>query len=236
MASGRIAVLYINTALKGAFVSLSGTTDTISTVALTSGTQNITNGTCDMVAVSSTKLCVISETSNTATYINNLIDTSGTASAGTEISLLSSAAGAIGALSVSGNTVKFVAVRNSGTTSSSQIITVDASSTSPTISSSSPQVLYSISSQGFNGTNLSGGAINPANLVIGTDSIVPAPSHVASSLKFGSSVIGLVNTLALPSVNSTGTVVKGPTASASWFAGLADRGTWSIRKVEAGIL
>jgi len=146
LGSGNIAVFHMNTSLKGAVVSVSGTVAAISVATLSSGITP-TNATTaiDTLAVSNTKLCVLYHASNTSFGLNHLIDTAGTASAGTEV--LQNVVGnmqisAQAAISLSGSNGLFYADTS---TSVCMAINVDTSGTSPVLSSIIPIATASVS-------------------------------------------------------------------------------------------
>jgi len=136
MGSGNIAVFHLNTSFKGAIVSVSGTVAAISVATLSSAvTPANAVSTFDTIAVSNTKLCVVYTGGSSTVGINHLIDTSGTASAGTELTQAVknnvSAGAGISAIGLSGSICTFfLAASTVGV-----VINIDSSGTSPSLTS-----------------------------------------------------------------------------------------------------
>lgn len=223
MGTGRIALMYQNTTIRGGFISVSGTTPSISTAALSAATNTVNSG-ADWAAVSSTKLCVTTSTASTASYFNNLIDTAGVASAGTEISLPSgNAEGVSVLLSVSGNTVKFHNRQTSG-----QVLvvsTIDASGTSPTGTFTFTAAPSTITPSSPTPTTMDGGALGANVMPTGAGVVIPG-AHSFSWLvtdKF----VRLQEALPI----STSVSKIGHSRNEAW-SGAVDSGRWLLNKIE----
>jgi hypothetical protein len=126
--NGNIVIQYRNvSATYGAIVKLTGTTEAISAVGIGSGT-GATNTTTDYLQITASKTLFVYY-SSTTWYANILTDTSGTASAGTEISYgMNSTISSVMSLTNTGNLGK---VAISGAIQA----TLDCSGTSPTLQS-----------------------------------------------------------------------------------------------------
>lgn len=178
MSSGRIAIMTINSTSVGGFISVSGTVPTISTAALSSG--NFTVGSNDWIAVSSSKVLCMMGGSTGVVYFNNLIDSSGTASAGTAINLTgTSISGNFNyILDISGNTVRATTQYVSGTTNNVIVCKIDASGTSPTATYKSQLMANGSGSapplNPYSTSALRGGAIHPSIVPSGSGTIIPS--------------------------------------------------------------
>jgi hypothetical protein len=130
--NGRIVCHSRNTTHLGVIFSLSGTTETASSVSL--GTApNSFNTDSDYVAVTASKTAFIA-TASSLIYANILTDTAGIASAGTEISnpILGVSEGIAG-ISANGNSTRF-AISTSSTGGQIAQFTFDCSGASPVLS------------------------------------------------------------------------------------------------------
>lgn len=128
--NGNIVANYLNSGHTAAVFKLTGTTEAGSTVSLgTAPTNALTNA--DYVAVSASKTLFASYISATSVQFNILVDTAGTASVGTELSLPTNiTTGAIAGLFTASN-IGYVALSNN---SGTQVFSINCSSTSPTLS------------------------------------------------------------------------------------------------------
>lgn len=132
--NGNIVIMYRDSQLSGAIVKLTGTTEAISAVSI--GTNNGLYTTTDYLQITASKILFYYYDSATC-YANLLTDTSGTASAGLEISFTLPTVNGIAALTSTGNLARVSAVStNYGTLQA----TLDCSGTSP--------ILQSVSSTG----------------------------------------------------------------------------------------
>ncbi len=127
-------VMCVNTTLQGIIVSISGTTTTHSTVNLSAGAPSagvVAYG--DFVGLTANKSCTAHANGGVVVSVNHLIDNgSGVASAGTEINIETRtvSSGSLALLSTTGAVTKFSAL---GGTQSVTMLTVDNSTTSPTL-------------------------------------------------------------------------------------------------------
>jgi len=152
--SGNIALFWINTtALKGGVISVSGTVAAISSVTINSAlTPTNATTTIETIAASNTKICVLYHNGTASFCLNHLIDTAGTASAGTEVSQAvqgNMVASNVAPVSLSGSSALFFAQTS---TPVNMAINVDISGSSPVLSSIIP--LPSGSTQPLRGSNI----------------------------------------------------------------------------------
>lgn len=225
MSTGRIAIMYLNTTTRGGFISVSGTTPSISSAALSSGTSAMNSG-ADWVAVSSTKIAVCTTVTNTATYFNNLIDTAGTASAGTEISLASTVAdGVVSTISVAGNTARFYFRQASAAMHG--VATVDASGTSPTATYTfSPITTGGAVPTSPPNTAAEGGAFG-VNMMPSSGGVIVVGNTSAFSWLITDRFTKLIDTAPI----STTVSKIGYSRNEAWSVGM-DSGRWYLAKVE----
>ena len=128
--NGRIVCHYINTTHFVTIFSLSGTTETASSVSLGTAPTNI-NVQADYVQVTASKTVFLYSASGATWYANILTDSSGTASVGTEISSITNGnMQALSGLSASGNLARF----SIGSVDQTGQVTLDCSGASPTVS------------------------------------------------------------------------------------------------------
>ncbi len=222
-----------NSTLLGIVISVSGTTSTHSTATLSATVAQSPISFVDVLPIDSTKSCFIGSNNSTKSHFNILTDTSGTASAGTELALdtpAAIAANAMSAISVSGTTCRFTATA----TSSAQIYyTIDASGASPSLSN--------ICESGGGGTDIFNKARISSALSIRNFTQVESTAGVLTVTKMGQTAgaggygygtnLFRLEPLPLPAQGVTSIGVNGLTNSESWFAQLVFNNV--IVKVEA---
>lgn len=218
MGSGNIAAFHLNTSLKGGVISVSGTVAAISVATLSSAvTPTNATTTLETVAASNTKICTLYHAGSTTFALNHLIDTSGTASAGTEVTqtvvgnMTASNSAGIG---VSGSNALFFAQTS---TAVNMAINVDTSGTSPVLSSVIPMLNGSVLTlKGANIYNTRSGN----NLYSGSDAYSIAASGTAGN-SFGLHVNSSgIQAIPLPNTISTsGLQAVSAAANESWAQG-----------------
>lgn len=180
--SGRIAILYRNTTTYGGIISVSGTTPSLSAVEVSAGTAVMNS--IDWVLVSASKIAVAAAVPNTSQRFNHLIDTSGAASAGTEViysansplgnSSLVGLVGGIAKFTITQNNASEICLANCDTSGTSPVVTIN---TTP-ISSTMPIPVAPVQSK------LNGGKVDPSVLPHGINFIKPSPDYLGASYLF----------------------------------------------------
>jgi len=162
----RFCLIYLDNSAQtviGGIVTLTGTTTTISTATLISA--GAANGYWDCIAVSSSKVFVVSASSTAGQGANILTDSSGTASAGTAVSTLSINFNTRRSCAYLDGTNVIVQEFLTGTPGSYNIISFDCSGSSPAINKTLLQAVPAVNTM-FEvnaGTNTPALARNRAN-------------------------------------------------------------------------
>lgn len=222
MSSGRIAIFYSAAGVvRGGFCSISGTVPSLSTVVLGSTTSVAE----DMIVVNSSKLLCVSRTSTARVGINHLIDTAGTASAGTPYTLdayISTVGSSILGI-LSGIAKVFVNLVSASYSNATYILfTVDTSSTSPSVTYSS-----TIGESGATGINLPplvpissdvfNCVISPTIHPTGTGYIIPAGIGKTGSMYIRDTITNIKNTVAIGQNTSTSNpLIQGFSRNEMW--------------------
>ena len=135
--NGNIVAEYANTTHYASIFKLTGTVEAVSSVSLgTAGFAGNPVTDADYVAVTASKTCFLNKTSTTVYVANILTDTTGTATAGTEITCTFTATITIPCgLWASGNNASFIGPE--GTAATQHRLTFDCSGSSPVLSSTS---------------------------------------------------------------------------------------------------
>ena len=134
--NGNIVCHYINTTHYATIFKLTGTVEAASSVSLGTVPADVTNH-ADYVQVTASKTAFVADASSTTWYANILTDTSGTASAGTQISgAHATLSYGVAGITTSGDIARFCLA---GSTAIGQI-TLDCSGASPVLSAQSSNV------------------------------------------------------------------------------------------------
>lgn len=168
--NGNVVCHYINTTHFATVFKLTGTTEAASSVNLGTVPTSVTTQ-ADYVQVTSSKTVFMYSASNTTWYSNILTDTSGTASAGTEISrAVTGNMTFVSGLTSSGNTARFATT--SGTNGVTQHINLDCSGASPTVSNIQQISFYTSINGGVSNSTPTAsdlyGVRQPKTLIAGT--------------------------------------------------------------------
>jgi hypothetical protein len=220
--NGNIVCHYTNTTHYATIFKLTSTTEAASSVSLGTVSGSIVDYT-DYAAITSSKTVFVSTPSSSPLwYANILTDSSGTASAGTEIS------GYISALAVSGNAARFFAGENGGQ------LTLDCSGSSPTLTSVTNLRAATGSVAKPKASNKYGEIID-CRMYAGSNAYVVSTSTAAIyDAMYSTTAITRNNVLPMMKVDATDAVVGA--TQAEIFAYGATSGTttgFSIMRIEA---
>jgi hypothetical protein len=213
LGSGRWAAATINTTTFAMIISVSGTVATISATSL--GTAASTSaGTLDMIAVSSTKVCVGYHAGSTTFYVNNIVDNSGTVNVGTEFSQTvtgNATSASFVPFYVTGNTVTFALK----TASTQYSIVVDASANTPTLTSIVP--LLGVAGRGLIVSDIYG--VRSARTLVGGSVGYSPIANVADgyAVSFSSTGPEIYNPPNIPAQATNSGGAAGSTNASSWL-------------------
>lgn len=235
MPTGRVAIIFLNTTAVGGFVTVSGTTPSLSTASLGTATAPLTTG-ADVAVISSTKVLYAGSIAATTWNINILSDTSGTASAGTEITL-ATIGPPIPFISKVSTTFATVALQVNANNTPEFSCRIDISTASPSFNYISKSTQYIAGTSGNAGVSSNATPSSANNSLLSANIFQSGTGTISASLGTQysqSKMYGDKNRLNTNSIQiDFVTALRGRTNKESWVISSASQGFFRAYKLES---